>query len=166
MVSTTASFRELYGRFGRAYRIDPRLIEAMVRQESGGHAAAFRYERHLHDASFGLMQVLAKTARALKMIPDGAMDAVLCEPEVGLRAGVAVLAENLNNLSAAAQMARSHGDYERLFVPLPFPIAAAICRYNGGYKGNPGEDGKTLRNTDYLAGVTRHFTEVCRELDP
>lgn len=163
-VAGSADFRGLYERFGKAYRIDPRLIEAVVRQESGGRPRAFRYESALHDASYGLMQVLGKTARNIKALPDSEMDAALCEPEMGIRAGVMVLCENLNGYSAATQQARTRGDFERLAPPVPFEVMVALARYNGGMKGNPQPDGKSLRNHEYVEGVLRHFTDVAREI--
>lgn len=161
-MSNSIVFRPLFERFGRSYRIDPRLLEAVCRQESGGNPKAFRYEAGLRDASYGLMQVLGKTARNIGALPDGERDASLCEPELGIRAGVMVLAENLNGYSAAAQMGRSHGDFERLTEVWPIAVQSAVCRYNGGMKGNPGPDGK-FRNQTYLDGVLAHFRDVTKE---
>lgn len=164
-MNASAQYRELYARFGRAYRIDPRLIEAVVRQESSGKATAFRFEPHLQDASYGLMQVLGKTARLTGSLPPEARDAALCVPDMGVRAGVMVLSDNLNGYSPATQQARTRGDYETLAPPVPFEIMVALARYNGGWRGNPDKDGKTLRNADYVKGVLSHFTDVCREIE-
>lgn len=46
-------------------RIDPAMVTAMIEIESGFRPKAYRYEAHLKDASYGLMQVLSKTARWL-----------------------------------------------------------------------------------------------------
>lgn len=162
-MSKSIAYRPLFERFGRSYRLDPRLLEAICRQESAGNPKAFRYEAALRDASFGLMQVLGKTARNIGALPDGERDACLCEPELGIRAGVMVLAENLNSFSSAAQMGRSHGDFERLHDVWPVAVQAAICRYNGGFKGNPSADGR-FRNQEYLDGVLVHFRDVCKEV--
>lgn len=42
---------------------DPALVASVVEQESGFNARAYRYEAHLDDASWGLMQTLLSTAR-------------------------------------------------------------------------------------------------------
>ena len=159
---TSKDFRDIYKRFGKAYRIDPRLIEAVVRQESSGKPHAFRYEPAKRDASYGLMQVMATTAKALNLLP-GMHDAALCEPEFGVRAGVVVLADNLNHYSATAQQDRQNGVYETISIPFTMPVAVMLARYNGGWKGNPGPDG-SIRNSKYVEGVAKHFTDVCREL--
>ena len=159
---TSRDFRGLYQRFGKAYRIDPRLIEAVVRQESAGKPHAFRYEAAIRQASYGLMQVLGSTARGMGLEP-AMSEAVLCDPEVGVLYGVKVLADNLNRFAASVQQDRQNGVYEVLAPPLPFPVMVALARYNGGYKGNPGPDG-SIRNSKYVEGVAKHFTDVCREL--
>ncbi|MFA7638003.1 MAG: transglycosylase SLT domain-containing protein [Parvibaculum sp.] len=46
-------------------RVDPAMVVAMIEIESGFRRTAYRYERHLDDASYGLMQVLYKTAKWL-----------------------------------------------------------------------------------------------------
>jgi hypothetical protein len=58
----SAAFRELFVRFSKSQRIDARLLEAVCMTESGGKPQAFRYEPAKRDASFGLMQVMGRTA--------------------------------------------------------------------------------------------------------
>ena len=40
-------------------------LQAIIHQESGGNERALRKEPRLHDASYGLMQLLGRTARGL-----------------------------------------------------------------------------------------------------
>jgi soluble lytic murein transglycosylase-like protein len=160
----TAAFRPLFLRFGKAYQIDHRLLEAIALQESGGKPAAFRYEPAKLDGSFGLMQVMGATARALAFPPDS-HDAELCEPEVGILYGVKALADILDRYTADSRFAREHGEFAKLpRGPLPFPIQVALARYNGGPRGNPGDDGKSLRNNAYVMGVGAYFGAVCSEV--
>ena len=45
--------------------VDPNLIKAVIKSESNFNATAYRYEPHINDASYGLMQILCKTARGI-----------------------------------------------------------------------------------------------------
>lgn len=47
-------------------RIDLAMVTAMVEIESGFRRKAYRYEAHISDASYGLMQVLFRTAKWLR----------------------------------------------------------------------------------------------------
>lgn len=46
----------------KKYDVDPQLIFATIMTESEGNPYAYRYERHINDASFGLGQILYSTA--------------------------------------------------------------------------------------------------------
>lgn len=46
-------------------RVDPAMVTAMIEIESGFRRKAYRYESHLQDASYGLMQVMFNTAKWL-----------------------------------------------------------------------------------------------------
>lgn len=48
-----------------AGRVDPAMVTAMIEIESGFRRKAYRYESHLQDASYGLMQVMFNTAKWL-----------------------------------------------------------------------------------------------------
>jgi soluble lytic murein transglycosylase-like protein len=50
---------------GAKYGVDPALVLAVIHEESGGDPDAFRVEPAVDDASFGLMQLLVRTARGL-----------------------------------------------------------------------------------------------------
>ena len=79
----TASAGDLVERVGARYGVDPRLLAAMVRTESGGRQAAVS-----NKGALGLMQVMPQTARSLGVADPGAM---LTDPELALSAGAAYL---------------------------------------------------------------------------
>lgn len=58
------------------YDLDPNLIFATIMVESGGNTYAIRHEPSLHDASYGLGQLLYGTARGIgyRGTPDGLFD--------------------------------------------------------------------------------------------
>jgi len=58
-------YRRLAEYYGRKYGVPPALILAIIAVESAGNPRAYRYERHLRDASRGLMQMLCSTARRM-----------------------------------------------------------------------------------------------------
>ena len=64
----------------------PAYALAFVEVESGFNPNAYRFERHLNEASYGLMQVLESTARdmGLQGPPEGMYD-----PATSLRIGIA-----------------------------------------------------------------------------
>lgn len=64
---------------------DPYDVLAIAKIESSFRPGAFRYERHLDDASIGLMQVLSSTARDRGY--TGPVNG-LFDPEVSLRIGM------------------------------------------------------------------------------
>lgn len=120
LAKTKAAARQLY----------PELVCAICEQESAWNPWAIRYEPafyerytkplHLSDSeeyaraiSWGLMQVMGQVAREFGF--GGAYLAELCDPEVGLEIGCAVLAHKL----AAAE-----GN-----------VTKALLLWNGG--GNP-----------------------------
>jgi soluble lytic murein transglycosylase-like protein len=70
-------------RVGQRYGVDPRLLAAMVRTESGGRMAAVS-----NKGALGLMQVMPATARSMGVADPGAM---LSDPELALSAGAAYL---------------------------------------------------------------------------
>jgi len=73
----------LVERVGARYGVDPRLLAAMVRTESGGRQAAVS-----NKGALGLMQVMPQTARSLGVADPAAM---LADPELALSAGAAYL---------------------------------------------------------------------------
>tara|TARA_Y100000310_G_scaffold345673_1_gene468103 strand:+ start:9871 stop:10638 length:768 start_codon:yes stop_codon:yes gene_type:complete len=66
------SERTLEGKMmGLVKKIPDEFIEANIYSESGGDSNAERYEAHINDHSYGLMQILTETAREIsKRNPD------------------------------------------------------------------------------------------------
>lgn len=60
---------QLYGdlieKVAKKYEVDPQLIFATIMTESEGNPEAYRFERHINDASYGLGQILYTTAQNL-----------------------------------------------------------------------------------------------------
>lgn len=58
------------------YELDPNLIFATIMIESGGNTYALRHEPRIHDASYGLGQLLYGTARGIgyRGTPEGLYD--------------------------------------------------------------------------------------------
>ncbi len=75
------------------YGVPAELIAAHIEQESGWIPSAFRYEPALNDGSYGLMQVLSKTASQVLGRVLGASE--LYDPRTNITAGTAYIAQNL-----------------------------------------------------------------------
>jgi soluble lytic murein transglycosylase-like protein len=91
------------------YGVDPALILAHIKQESGFDPQAYREELAIHDASYGLMQVLLSTA---KTIDSGATVEKLYDPAYNMSIGTRYIAKNL--------------------ARYPDDIESAIAAYNAG----------------------------------
>ncbi len=70
--------------FGKQYGVEPALILAQIQEESGGNPDAFPEDPARDGASFGLMQLLLPTARALGY---GGTAKDLFDPVVSVRLG-------------------------------------------------------------------------------
>ncbi|PXA88139.1 transglycosylase [Nostoc sp. 3335mG] len=73
----------LIAQVGQRYGVDPKLLAAMVRTESGGRQSAVS-----NKGALGLMQVMPQTARSLGVANPSAM---LVDPELALSTGAAYL---------------------------------------------------------------------------
>lgn len=71
-----ARYGHLIRSSAEAYDLDPNLIFATIMIESGGDTYAIRQEPRIHDASYGLGQLLYGTARGIgyRGTPDGLFD--------------------------------------------------------------------------------------------
>jgi soluble lytic murein transglycosylase-like protein len=69
-------YGHLIRRSATEYDLDPNLIFATIMVESGGNTYAIRQEPRIHDASYGLGQLLYGTARSLgyRGTPEGLYD--------------------------------------------------------------------------------------------
>lgn len=165
MTLPSAKYRPLYAKFAAQRMIDPRKIEAVVMTESSGNPMAKRDEwrrdkggkMYLWDTSRGLMQLLESTVVGLGWPSHESYDR-LYDPEVNLFYGTKLLAQLIDGLNKTPKP-RKDGAYTALEVPFPREVRAALARYNGGGRGNPGENG-TLRNESYVVKVETWFRKV------
>jgi soluble lytic murein transglycosylase-like protein len=58
-------FWDIINEMAIKYQVRQSLIQAVIHWESGGNPNAFRAEPRINDASYGLMQILGSTARAM-----------------------------------------------------------------------------------------------------
>lgn len=110
----------------RDYRVPVAMLKAIIAAESAFNPRAYRYEAHINDASYGLMQLLYRTAQSLGYVgkPDG-----LYNPRANIRLGAAYMADNLRT-------AAGNG----------YGMESAISAYNGGFSGVRRGDGKRTTN--------------------
>lgn len=117
------------------HSVDPALIKATIKIESNFNPMAFRHEAHIQDASWGLMQVLLKTAREVSNNPKlSATD--LVKPSVNIDIGTRYIAK---------QLRRYKGN-----------IKDAMAAYNAG-SARRRADGSYI-NQGYVNKVYRWYT--------
>lgn len=125
---------DIINRMCDKYQVEPALAKAFIRQESNWDVNASRYEAHLNDSSWGLMQVLLKTARGVLNRPTLTI-AELITPEVNIEAGVKFIGQLLQRYN--------------------YTYDDAIAAYNAG-SARKGKDGKYV-NQAYVDGVNRWY---------
>lgn len=139
---TAESLEDLVGRIATTYGVDPNLVKATIKQESGWDVNASRYEAHLNDSSWGLMQVLLSTAKSV-LGNNSLTIQDLVRPEINITAGTKYL---------SSQLARYNGN-----------IRDAIAAYNAG-SARRNKDG-TYVNQGYVDSVYRYYM-MYRTLGP
>lgn len=116
------------------YGVDPNLIKGIIKQESNWDVNASRYEAHLKDSSWGLMQVLLQTAK--ETLGNNSLTiSQLISPEINVSAGTAYIAK---------QLSRYGGN-----------VRDAIAAYNAG-SAKKNKDG-TYINQAYVDNVYRNY---------
>lgn len=82
---TKFSYKNLIAQTAVKYDLDPQLIYATIMTESEGDIFAYRYERHLREASLCMGQILVSTARGLGFTgsPSGLFEPSVCIDLVG-----------------------------------------------------------------------------------
>lgn len=75
------------------YVVDPALIKAVITQESAWNPGALRSEPQIGDASYGLMQLLLRTAQGMR---PGTTPSDLFDPSVNIDLGTRYLATQLS----------------------------------------------------------------------
>jgi soluble lytic murein transglycosylase-like protein len=132
-------------RAAERYTVPVEVIKAVIAQESGFKAAAYRSEPRIGDASRGLMQVLERTARGLGM--TGPVEQ-LYTPAINIDLGTRLLAQNIK----AARP--THGSTI---------LEVALSAYNAGFSSDrPGDAkrdaaGKISNYDSYVAPVVKYL---------
>lgn len=80
----------LINQVAEKYGIEPALVKAIIKCESDWNINASRYEAHLNDSSWGLMQVLLATAKWMLGNNDLTITQLI-QPQTNLEAGVKYL---------------------------------------------------------------------------
>lgn len=98
-----ATLEPIIQEIGAKYNVEPALIKAHITQESNWDVNATRFEPKLNDSSWGLMQVLLTTAKAVSGNPN-LTASQLVDPATNIDIGTKFIAQNLRrfgNLSDA-----------------------------------------------------------------
>lgn len=96
-------FDDIISAAAQTYNVPPTWIRAVIQTESSWKPAAYRAEPAIGDASYGLMQLLGKTARGLGFTGDPSL---LYDPAVNIDLGTKLLGE----------LRRSYGDdFRRIY---------------------------------------------------
>jgi soluble lytic murein transglycosylase-like protein len=75
------------------YVIDPALIKAVITKESSWNPGALRVEPQINDASYGLMQLLQRTAAGMQ---PGVTPSDLFDPSINIDLGTRYLSGQVN----------------------------------------------------------------------
>lgn len=118
------------------YSVPESWIKAVIMTESSGDPRAYRAEPQINDASYGLMQLLLKTARGLGYV--GAADG-LYDPAVNIDLGTKLL----------AQWRRTQGD----------DFQAVYSAYNSGKPDRYLSSPQVLANVNRAVDWLRKFIE-------
>ena len=125
------------------YGVPPELIMGHIKQESGFNPSAYRGEPQINDASYGMMQMLLKTAKGLD--PNATVEK-LYTPEYSIDLGTRLIAQNI----------KKYGN-----------IPDAIAAYNAGIprKNEKGEyvNSKGVTNVQFYVNQVTKYTNQYAE---
>lgn len=94
LVLSQATLDPIIIEMGSKYGIEPELLKGIIKTESNWDVNASRFEAHKGDASWGLMQLMLATARAV--LNQGDLTTTqLINPKVNIEAGAKLMAENV-----------------------------------------------------------------------
>ena len=127
------SLEDLVVRIAKQYGVPSALVKAVIKQESNWDMNASRYEQHLGDTSWGLMQVLLKTAKDT-LNNDQLTIQELIVPTTNITVGTRYLGVLLNRWGN---------------------LKDAVAAYNAG-SPRLDKDGKYV-NKEYVDNVYRYF---------
>lgn len=103
---TKSSIETIVNSIASKYNVEPALIKAIIKSESNWNPNAYRSEPHIGDASWGLMQVLLKTAREVSKNPSLTASELL-KPEINIDVGTRYIAKQLVRYSGNMKSAIS-----------------------------------------------------------
>lgn len=129
---------------GNAWDVDTSLIKALIGAESEFNPNAYRAEPQINDASYGLMQLLYGTARAMGF--TGATTQ-LYDPVTNVRLGTRFIADKIKTASA-----RGYG------------VDSAISAYNAGFSTVRSGDGKRVTNAPGAPFINQTYVNRVLEL--
>ena len=148
----------------KKYRIHKLLLKAVAKTESSLNVYAYRFEPLFFEnvlkktvewkdqdpkivsASYGLMQLMFTTAWQMGFRGEAAD---LYNPVINVELGAKLLRQLLDGIEAGT-------DHIHFQI---WPICLCLSRYNGGFSGNPGPNGK-LRNQDYVNRVMKYWLDL------
>lgn len=135
LIVSTQTLNPIIKEMSVKYNVPEALIKAIIQVESNWDVNASRYEANLNDSSWGLMQVLLKTARDILKKPNLTISELI-NPRTNIEAGTAYL---------SYQLKRYNGN-----------ITDAIAAYNAGSaKFNPVT--KMYSNQSYVNKVYGNY---------
>lgn len=102
VIVSSDTLTPLVDQISSKYGVDPALIKGIIQQESRWDVNASRYEAHLNDSSWGLMQVLLKTAKWI-LGNDKLTIADLINPQINVDAGTKYIASLLKQYNGKVQ---------------------------------------------------------------
>lgn len=123
-------------------------IEGLVLQESSGNPSAHRYEPAIDQMSYGLGQILQRTAESLLQCKF-LMPGVIARPMFNVSLIAMTILDIIDTI-----------ENQKLEVTVPLILA----RYNGGILGNPDQNGK-LRNQFYVDLVLTNTILANRDIN-
>ena len=157
----TVDLDKIFCMNAKRYRLEKLLLKAVAMVESSLKVRAYRFEPAFFDrylakkdewktrdpnevsASYGLMQIMFTTAHSL-----------------GFRGTAEELYNPVYNIGLGAKLLRQNMDGKKDTTNTAlWPMDIALARYNGGWKGNPGDDG-TLRNQSYVDKVKTAYWKL------
>jgi soluble lytic murein transglycosylase-like protein len=140
IIASQSNLEALVNTIAKKYGIEPSLLKAIIKVESNWNVSASRYEAHLNDSSWGLMQLLLSTAKWI--LPNASLTiSQLVSPSINVEAGAKYLLYLLNQFGN---------------------IPDAVSAYNAG-SPKLGKDGKYVNNA-YVQKVLGNYT-VYKTLD-
>ena len=135
-----APYSNIIESVAKKFKIDPDMIRAIIWQESRGNPSVYRYEPHVKDTSYGLMQILSNTAKQVASafgLPPITSVTMLYDPNLNILLGTAYfyqLLKRFNGNVYKAISAYNVGPNNKLllkgYIPNPHYVRSVLSWYN------------------------------------